>query len=220
MATMTATLPPILTRSVRATGRGRVFRPTSHDGDADGVSDSRDQCPEFPEDRDGVLDGDGCPEEDADGDHDGVSDEDDRCPTTPETINGNADDDGCPDSGERRVLFDDGEFVVLDTIRFATGSAHIEPSAHSLLDQVALTLRAHPELEHVRIEGHTDDTGPRDVNMALSQQRGLAVKRYLVELGVSPQRLIVRSYGPDRPRETGTDNRARARNRRVEFIVE
>jgi outer membrane protein OmpA-like peptidoglycan-associated protein len=199
---------------------GFTFRPTSHDGDADGVSDSRDQCPDFQEDRDGVLDADGCPEEDADGDHDGVSDEDDRCPTTPETINGSADDDGCPDSGERRVLFDDGEFVVLDTIRFATGSAHIEPSAHSLLDQVALTLRAHPELEHVRIEGHTDDTGPREVNMALSQQRGLAVKRYLVERGVGPQRLIVRSYGPDRPREAGTDNRARARNRRVEFIVE
>jgi OmpA-OmpF porin, OOP family len=199
---------------------GVTFKPTSHDGDQDGVADSRDQCPEFPEDRDGVLDADGCPEEDADGDHDGVSDENDRCPTTPETINGNADEDGCPDGGERRVLFDDGEFVVLDTIRFATGSAHVEPSAYSLLDQVALTLRAHPELEHVRIEGHTDDTGPREVNMALSQQRSLAVRRYLVERGVSPRRLVVRSYGPDRPRETGTDDRARARNRRVEFIVE
>jgi OmpA-OmpF porin, OOP family len=135
-------------------------------------------------------------------------------------VNGSADDDGCPDSGERRVVLDDGEFVVLDTIRFATGSAHVEPSAYPLLDQVALTLRAYPEIEHVRIEGHTDDTGPREVNMALSQQRALSVKRYLVERGVGPKRLVVRSYGPDRPRETGTDNRARARNRRVEFIVE
>ena len=199
---------------------GVTSRPTSHDGDFDGVPDSRDQCPEFAEDRDGVQDADGCPEEDADGDHDGVSDQDDRCPTEPETINGNADDDGCPDGGERRVIFDDGELVVLDTIRFSTGAANIDPSARGLLDQVALTLRAHPELEHLRIDGHTDDTGPREVNMVLSQQRALSVKRYLIERGVSPKRLVVRSYGPDRPREAGTDTRARAKNRRVEFIVE
>ncbi|HWO12861.1 MAG TPA: OmpA family protein, partial [Polyangiaceae bacterium] len=199
---------------------GVKFSPTSHDDDHDGVSDSQDQCPEFAEDHDGVLDGDGCPEEDADADHDGVSDENDRCPTGRETINGNADDDGCPDSGEQRVLLDDGEFVVLDTIRFQTGSSEVEPGADKLLDQVALTLRAYPEIEHVRIEGHTDDTGPREVNMALSQQRAFAVKRHLVERGVSPKRLVVRSYGPDRPRDSGSGKRARANNRRVEFIVE
>jgi OmpA-OmpF porin, OOP family len=199
---------------------GATYRPTSHDGDFDGVPDSKDQCLDFAEDRDGVQDGDGCPEEDADGDQDGVSDDDDLCPTEKETINGLEDDDGCPDSGDRRVVLDDGEFVVLDTIRFNTGSAEVHPSAHSLLDQVALTLRAHPEIEHLRIDGHTDDTGPREVNMQLSQLRSLAVKRYLVRRGVSPKRLSLRSYGPDRPRETGKDDQARAKNRRVEFIVE
>jgi OmpA-OmpF porin, OOP family len=199
---------------------GARFTPTSHDRDYDGVPDSEDQCPEFAEDRDGVLDADGCPEEDPDGDQDGVSDADDRCPTEKETINGIQDDDGCPDAGDRRVTFDNGEFAVLDTIRFNTGSAEVHPSAYSLLDQVALTLRASPEIHHMRIEGHTDDTGPREANMILSQQRALAVKHYLVRRGVSPQRLTVKSYGPDRPRETGTDSRARATNRRVEFFVE
>jgi outer membrane protein OmpA-like peptidoglycan-associated protein len=199
---------------------GATFTPTSHDRDYDGVVDSEDQCAEFAEDRDGVEDGDGCPEEDPDGDHDGVSDSDDECPTEKETINGRDDDDGCPDSGDRRVVFDDGEFVVLDTIRFNTGSSEVHPSAHSLLDQVALTLRAYPEIEHIRIEGHTDDTGPRELNMVLSQQRAASVKRYLVRRGVSPHRLVVRSYGPDRPREQGKDDAARAKNRRVEFIVE
>jgi OmpA-OmpF porin, OOP family len=199
---------------------GATFTPTSHDADYDGVSDAKDQCAEFAEDRDGVLDADGCPEEDLDSDRDGVSDTDDECPTTPETINGIQDEDGCPDTGDRRVVFDDGEFVVLDTIRFETGSSDIHPDAHSLLNQVALTLRANPEIEHMRIEGHTDDTGPRDVNMALSQRRALAVKHYLVARGVSPKRLMLRSYGPDRPRETGKDGRARAKNRRVEFIIE
>lgn len=199
---------------------GASFTPTSHDRDSDGVVDSEDQCVEFAEDRDGVQDADGCPEEDPDGDHDGVADDDDECPTEKETINGRDDTDGCPDSGDRRVVFDDGEFVVLDTIRFNTGAAEIHPSAQSLLDQVALTLRAYPEIEHIRIEGHTDDTGPRELNMALSEQRALAVKHYLVRRGVSPRRLVVRSYGPDRPREQGKDNAARAKNRRVEFIVE
>jgi OmpA-OmpF porin, OOP family len=149
-----------------------------------------------------------------------VSDTDDECPDTKETINGIEDHDGCPDAGDRRVVFDEGEFTVLDTIRFNTGSADVHTSAYSLLDQVALTLRANPEIQHIRIEGHTDDTGPREVNMALSQQRALAVKTYLVQRGVSPRRLTVRSYGPDRPREVGTGSRARAENRRVEFIVE
>jgi OOP family OmpA-OmpF porin len=199
---------------------GASFTPTAHDRDYDGVVDSEDQCAEFAEDRDGVQDSDGCPEEDLDGDHDGVADDDDECPTEKETINGRDDDDGCPDSGDRHVVFDDGEFVVLDTIRFNTGASEIHPSAHSLLDQVALTLRAHPEIEHIRIEGHTDDTGPRELNMLLAQQRAVSVKHYLVRRGVSPGRLVVRSYGPDRPREQGKDNTARAKNRRVEFIVE
>jgi OmpA-OmpF porin, OOP family len=199
---------------------GATFTPTSHDADYDGVSDAKDQCAEFAEDRDGVLDADGCPEEDPDSDRDGVSDADDECPTSKETINGIQDEDGCPDAGDRRVVFDDGEFVVLDTIRFETGSSDIHPDAHSLLNQVALTLRANPEIEHLRIEGHTDDTGPREVNMALSERRALAVKHYLVQRGVSPKRLMLRSYGPDRPRETGTGNQARAKNRRVEFIIE
>jgi OOP family OmpA-OmpF porin len=109
---------------------------------------------------------------------------------------------------------------VLDTIRFEVGSSDIHPDAHSLLNQVALTLRANPEIEHLRIEGHTDDTGTREINMALSQRRALAVKHYLVQRGVSPKRLMLRSYGSDRPRETGKGNQARAKNRRVEFIIE
>lgn len=199
---------------------GVTFTPTSHDRDYDGVTDSEDECQEFAEDRDGVLDMDGCPEEDPDADHDGVSDYEDRCPADKETINGIEDDDGCPDSGDRRVIFRDGEFFILDTIRFETGSSEVHPEAYSLLNQVALTMRANPEIEHIRVEGHTDDTGPREINMQLSHQRALAVKRYLVQRGVSPKRLSIRSYGPDKPRQAGTDSDARAKNRRVEFIVE
>jgi OOP family OmpA-OmpF porin len=196
------------------------FTPTSHDQDHDGVADSRDECDDYAEDRDGDEDADGCPEEDPDADRDGVSDADDQCPTEKETINGVADQDGCPDQGDRRVLFQDGEFVVLETIQFQTGSAEIHPDPNPLLEQVALTMRANPEIRHIRISGHTDDTGPRDFNMALSERRARAVKHYLVQHGVAPKRLTVRSYGPDRPLEASSDPTARAKNRRVEFVAE
>lgn len=199
---------------------GARYAPTRHDGDADGITDGDDECPEDAEDLDGVEDADGCPEEDSDFDHDGVSDMTDECPDGKETINGVTDDDGCPDSGDRRVLYGDGHFEVLDTIRFERGSSQLSPQSHSLLDQVALTLKANPEIEHMRVDGHTDDTGPRALNMQLSEARARAVRRYLVDKGVGASRLTVRSYGPDKPLEQGSDTAARARNRRVEFVLE
>lgn len=199
---------------------GIRFTPTSHDQDGDGVSDAEDECPRDPEDRDGIEDADGCPEEDPDSDHDGVADVYDRCPDAKETINGLDDEDGCPDSGDPRVVYEDGHFTVLDTIRFRTASAEIDHESHGLLDQVALTLKANPEIEHIRVEGHTDDTGPRAFNMQLSEERAHSVRRYLIQRGVNPLRLRVRSYGPDRPKDEGNDEKARARNRRVEFVLE
>ena len=71
----------------------------------------------------------------------------------------------------------------------------------------------------VRVEGHTDDTGPEDVNMRLSQQRAESVRRYMIRKGVSPRRLEAKGYGESKPLESGTGDRARAANRRVEFIV-
>lgn len=66
------------------------------DQDNDGVADANDACVIEPEDRDGVADRDGCPEDDAD--HDALPDESDACPVEPETVNGSADLDGCPDT--------------------------------------------------------------------------------------------------------------------------
>jgi outer membrane protein OmpA-like peptidoglycan-associated protein len=194
---------------------GVKYTPTSHDGDHDGVDDERDLCPDVPEDRDADYDSDGCPEEDADDDQDGVPNADDACPTEKETINGVEDDDGCPDEGEPRVTYEDGELVMRDTIRFQTGSAELEPESKRTLDQVALVLKAHPEVERVRIEGHTDETGTREFNIELSEQRAETVRKYLVRRGVSPGRLETEGYGPDRPIAEGDDEASRARNRRV-----
>lgn len=198
---------------------GVRYQPTSHDADGDGIADSKDACPNDREDIDGYDDHDGCPEEDPDGDRDGVSDAYDDCPEAKETINGLDDDDGCPDTGNPRVIYEDGEFQILDAVQFEHGSSQISKESEPLLDQVALTLKANSQLKKVRVEGHTDDTGPRDVNVRLSQQRADSVRRYLIRKGVSPKRLTSEGYGPDKPIEQGTSDAARAKNRRVQFVV-
>jgi OmpA-OmpF porin, OOP family len=198
---------------------GIRFSPTSHDRDHDGVSDDQDACPDLAEDRDADRDSDGCPEEDPDADRDGVPDSEDKCPAAKETINGIDDGDGCPDTGDPRVIYDDGKFTVLEAIHFEIGQATIKPESHALLDQVAMMIKSNPELK-VRVEGHTDDTGSRDVNQRLSDTRAAAVRKYLVDKGVVPQRVRSQGYGPDKPLIKETTPEARAKNRRVEFIVD
>lgn len=198
---------------------GVTFTPTSHDRDGDGVADDEDACPDIAEDRDSDRDSDGCPEEPLDSDHDGVPDSQDLCPSAKETINGIDDTDGCPDTGDARVIYDEGKFTVLEAIHFETGQARIKEDSYGLLDQVALMIKANPDL-HVRVEGHTDDTGPHETNMRLSESRAAAVRQHLISKGVSPQRLSFKGYGPDKPLINETTPAARAKNRRVEFVVE
>jgi OmpA-OmpF porin, OOP family len=72
------------------------WAPRSHDRDSDGVPDEVDECPDLPEDRDGIQDADGCPEDDADGD--GVLDEQDACPLVPGAASADPRKNGCPPS--------------------------------------------------------------------------------------------------------------------------
>jgi outer membrane protein OmpA-like peptidoglycan-associated protein len=199
---------------------GVRYTPTSHDRDHDGIPDDVDKCPDQPENRNGYQDVDGCPDEDGDDDHDGVPNSKDQCPNEKETINGIQDDDGCPDGGPAKVIREEGKFRILENVRFRSGSAQIDPASYSILDQVALTLKANPDIKRVRIEGHTDDTGSREVNIQLSKARASAVREYLIAKGVKPDRLRSEGYGPDKPIATGSSPESRAKNRRVEFIFE
>ncbi len=70
------------------------WAPRSHDRDSDGVPDDKDDCPDLPEDRDGIQDADGCPEDDADGD--GIVDRDDACPLAAGEASGDPKKNGCP----------------------------------------------------------------------------------------------------------------------------
>jgi outer membrane protein OmpA-like peptidoglycan-associated protein len=88
------------------------------------------------------------------------------------------------------------------------------------LDEAAKFLIDNPSL-HVVIEGHTDDVGTAASNLALSQRRADAVLKYLViNHGVDPARLDARGVGADRPVVPNDTPENRAKNRRIELLVE
>jgi OOP family OmpA-OmpF porin len=145
----------------------------------------------------------------------------DLCPNEKETINGFQDEDGCPDLGPAQVIREQGKLRILENVEFATGSAMIQPSSYSLLNQVALVLRANPDIKHMRIEGHTDTRGKREMNLTLSDARARSVRQYLIMKGIRPERVSSKGFGPDRPIVTPEKtNDDLQKNRRVEFIIE
>jgi outer membrane protein OmpA-like peptidoglycan-associated protein len=187
------------------------------DNDNDGIPDNFDNCPMEPEDIDQFQDEDGCP--DLDNDHDGIPDKDDKCPNEPETINGYQDDDGCPDKGPpSKVKIENGQIVILEKIFFDTDKAVIKSKSFNLLNQVVLTIKAHPEFK-IRVEGHTDSQGNAAHNTKLSQARADSVLMYLAKHGIEPERLIAVGYGPSAPIADNKTAKGREANRRVEFHI-
>jgi OOP family OmpA-OmpF porin len=81
---------------------------------------------------------------------------------------------------------------------------------------VAASLAARPDVR-VEVQGHTDNTGSRAVNMRLSKARADAVEKFLEANGVSPSQLTVKGYGPDKPIASNKTKDGRAQNRRVEL---
>lgn len=185
------------------------------DADNDRVPDSRDQCPNEKEDYDGFEDGDGCP--DPDNDQDGIPDEQDACPNEPETFNDYQDDDGCPD---KAVHYEKGRIDLAGEVHFEVAKAVLKPRSRTLLNEIADILHKHPQITKVRIEGHTDSDGDDRVNQRLSQARANAVKAYLVSRGISEDRLKAEGFGESRPVASNATARGRAKNRRVEFVIE
>ena len=103
------------------------------------------------------------------------------------------------------------------TVHFDFDSTVLSASTRKELDGIASCLRGNTV--NVRVEGHCDERGTTDYNIALGQRRADAVQRYLVGQGVSPNRLRTVSYGEERPIDrSGTDS-AHAQNRRAEIII-
>ena len=106
-----------------------------------------------------------------------------------------------------------------DSIQFDTGKDTIKPASFPVLDQVAKLINDHPELNHIRVEGHTDNVGSAPYNKDLSERRARSVMRYLVGKGVAHERLVAAGYGFERPIASNDTALGRAKNRRVEFRI-
>jgi outer membrane protein OmpA-like peptidoglycan-associated protein len=184
------------------------------DSDGDGIIDANDQCPKVPEDRDGFEDHDGCP--DLDNDRDGIPDDEDECPNVAGQRHA-GDGNGCPKRGYAVVRH--GNLLIFGKVLFESGSAKLTHESENLVDQIAEALKTHPEVAHLRVEGHTDDLGGADLNMKLSQQRAESVMHELKSRGVDERRLTARGYGETRPLVPNSSPGGRAKNRRVEFVV-
>jgi len=112
-----------------------------------------------------------------------------------------------------------GLMVNLPDILFDPGKATLKPESREVLSRIAGILMVAPEYR-LSVEGHTDNTGRPELNMKLSIQRAQAVADYLVKAGVSPALITVRGFGETRPVASNRTAEGRARNRRVEIIVE
>ncbi|MAZ75924.1 MAG: peptidoglycan-associated lipoprotein [Micavibrio sp.] len=100
-----------------------------------------------------------------------------------------------------------------ERVLFDTDSHNVNGDARMTLDAQARWLNTYPGL-NITIEGHADERGTREYNLALGERRANSVKNYLISMGVDPRRLTTISYGKEQPEAVGNDPSAWAQNRR------
>ena len=100
-----------------------------------------------------------------------------------------------------------------DRVLFGYDSSELDDDDRSVLDNQAKFLNQNPSLK-VTIEGHCDERGTREYNLALGEKRASAVKDYLISVGINSERISVVSYGKERPQVLGSNKAAWSMNRR------
>lgn len=115
---------------------------------------------------------------------------------------------------QERLLFDSD--TGLQVVYFDFDSYTLRPDARETLKRNADKIRQAPDVI-IQIEGHCDERGTQEYNLALGEKRALAVREYLMNLGVSGGRMVTISYGEEDPADPGHDEGAWSKNRRCEF---
>jgi outer membrane protein OmpA-like peptidoglycan-associated protein/tetratricopeptide (TPR) repeat protein len=111
-----------------------------------------------------------------------------------------------------------GRSYRVNDIKYATNSAEITKSSEYILDELIGFLKENPTVK-IRIEGHTDNVGTVEDNMALSNDRAYTVKEYLQGKGITGTRLSFKGLGPTAPLASNDTPEGRAQNRRTEFVI-
>jgi OOP family OmpA-OmpF porin len=140
-----------------------------------------------------------------DSDTDGVIDTKDKCADTPKGTTVDA--QGCPDFKGS-----------LEGVYFETSSAQLTENSEVILNNVAEELKRYPNLS-IEIQAYTDSRGSDALNQRISEQRAQSVRNYLIEKGVSAEKLTAKGYGEANPIATNDTAEGRAQNRRVELSV-
>jgi len=107
--------------------------------------------------------------------------------------------------------------AVTDTVYFNFDKSVVEAEAKPTLEKQAEWIKAHPQ--NFRVEGHCDERGTREYNLALGNRRAEAVKQHLVKQGVNAEHINTVSYGKEKPVDLGHDATAWAKNRRAQTVL-
>ncbi len=113
---------------------------------------------------------------------------------------------------------DRGVVVTLGDVLFESGETQLQPGARENLNDVVDLLQSEPE-RRIRIEGHTDSSGPAAVNMRISEERAQAVMDSLVSMGIAQDRIQVVGMGEEFPIASNESQAGRSQNRRVDVIL-
>lgn len=199
--------------------KGCPAPPPPPDTDGDTIADEKDACPKEagPISQDPTKNG--CaPPSNPDVDGDGVLDAEDACLGEKGVKSADAKANGC----KTLVRIKDKQIALSQSIEFRVAKTEpppIDPASEAVLTQIKETLAEHPELTKVEIGGHTDNQGKETFNIKVSQSRADAVKKWLVEHGVSESRLVAVGYGPKKPIADNKVKEGRAQNKRIEIVI-
>jgi peptidoglycan-associated lipoprotein len=140
------------------------------------------------------------------------------------TVYGGGDEGGVSSSGltdeEKQAAEEQAKQAALreiTTFYFDFDTSEIKPEAREVLVAHAKYLASHPQ-QDVRLEGHADERGTKEYNLALGERRANAVKRFLIVNGASRGQIETVSYGEEKPAVMGSNESAWAQNRRVELV--
>ncbi|MBN4065706.1 PorP/SprF family type IX secretion system membrane protein [Candidatus Amoebophilus asiaticus] len=205
-----------------------VYVKRTIDTDGDGIVDAKDMCPVIP----GLPVYNGCP----DSDGDGIKDSEDDCPLEP----GEKSSRGCPLQVKSEGIRTDTVTIekvriekqilvippqeqkilnkVFKNLAFEYNKAVIKPVSFGYLDELYEMLKNKPDYK-LHIAGHTDNEGSEYDNFVLGQQRGDAVKEYLIKKGIDADRITAISFGEKMPIADNSTKRGKSMNRRVEFTI-
>ena len=121
-------------------------------------------------------------------------------------------------SEERERIRTEREMFENEDVLFEFDSAKLSNEAQDILRKKAEWLKENPRARII-IEGHCDERGTNEYNLALGDRRAYSSKRFLVDLGIDDSKLTTVSYGEERPIDTGSDEDAWAQNRRAHFVI-